>query len=139
MKRFETMEDLAREIKAIERFVQKFKGSYKKLDPNDVDFRVFDSDGKLIAYVEVKGRKMPMSVAYPLPVAVRKVAKLSAKVLNPIMIWACEDGIIYGELNKIQGTVKWGGREPRAGAYSDSELMVYYDRQKDLKYYRYYE
>jgi len=139
MKRLETMEDLAREIKAIERFVSKFGGSYKKLDPNDIDFRVFDKDNNLIAYVEVKGRKKTISNAYPLPVSLRKVAKLSAKMLNPVIIWACEDGIIYGQINKIQGTVRWGGREPRQDAYNDAELMIYYDKQKELRYYRYYE
>ena len=54
--RFEKQKDLTREKKAIERFVSRFNGTYKKLGDNDVDYRVFDETGKLIAYVEVKGR-----------------------------------------------------------------------------------
>ncbi len=74
--RFESNKDLTRERKAIEKFVSKFKGTFKKLDPNDVDYRVFDEQGKLIAYAEVKGRYRSLSNAYPLPVAARKVVKL---------------------------------------------------------------
>ena len=92
--RFESEEDLKRETQAIEKFVNMFGGSFKKLGPNDIDYRVFDSKGELIAYVEVKGRLRPIKEAYPLPVAARKVVKLCDKRLNPVMIWACEDGII---------------------------------------------
>ena len=59
--RFESNQDLEREKKAIEKFVNRFNGSYKKLDPNDVDYRVFDEKGKLIAYAEVKG-KIPNNI-----------------------------------------------------------------------------
>ena len=53
--RFESNKDLEREKVAIEKFVGRFGGSYKKLDPNDVDYRIYDSSGELIAYAEVKG------------------------------------------------------------------------------------
>ena len=74
--RFESEEDLRRERKAIETFVKVFKGSYKKLGPDDIDYRVFDKDNKLISYVEVKGRLRTISQAYPLPVALQKIVKL---------------------------------------------------------------
>src|SRR5210317_1933827 len=54
--RFETSQDLQREKKAIDLFVSRFKGSYQKLAPDDIDYRVFDKSKNLIAYVEVKGR-----------------------------------------------------------------------------------
>ena len=54
--RFEQEADLKRERHAIERFVSLFSGSFEKLGPNDVDFKVFDKDKQLIAYAEVKGR-----------------------------------------------------------------------------------
>ena len=111
--RFENKSDLTREKKAIEKFVGIFGGSYKKLGPNDIDYRVFDSSNNLIAYVEVKGRLRALKDAYPLPVAARKIVKLCDKRLNPVMIWACEDGIIYAKVSEIQGSVKWGGRKPR--------------------------
>lgn len=134
---FETEEDLKRERRAIEVFVNTFGGSYKKLDPMDVDYRIFDKDNNLIAYAEVKGRIRLISNAYPLPVAARKVVKLVDKRITPVMIWACEDGIIYGKADKLVGTLRWGGKKPREGAVNDLELMVYYDKQKEFKYVRF--
>jgi hypothetical protein len=134
---FETEQDLIREKKAIQTFVNMFGGSFKKLDPHDIDYKVFDKDGKLIAYVEVKGRIKTMYNAYPLPIAARKLVKLTDKRLNPVVIWACEDGIIYGKVDKLKGDIRWGGRAPRDNSFNDTELMAYYDKQKELKYIRY--
>ena len=134
--RFETKKDLERETKAISKFVNLFNGSFKKLGPNDVDYRVY-RDNKLIAYVEVKGRLKNIEHAFPLCVAARKVVKLADKRLNPVIIWACDDGIVYARVKEIQGEVRWGGRKPRAGSSNDEELMVYFDKQKDFKYLRY--
>lgn len=134
---FETETDLLREKKAIETFVKTFGGSYQKLDPYDIDYKIFDESKKVIAYAEVKGRIRTMRDAYPLPISAHKVIKLIDKRLNPIIIWACEDGIIYGRPEQLVGQVKQGGRPPRDGAVSDIELMFYYDRQKSLKYVRF--
>lgn len=134
---FETDEDLRREKKAIELFVSLFGGSYQKLDPFDIDFKIFDKDKKLIAYAEVKGRIRTMRDAYPLPIAAKKLVKLIDKRLSPVLIWSCEDGIIYGKANKLYGEIKWGGRPPRKDSFADNELMVYYDKQKELKYIRF--
>ena len=135
--RFENKSDLTREKKAVEKFVGIFGGSYKKLGPNDIDYRVFDSSNNLIAYVEVKGRLRALKDAYPLPVAARKIVKLCDKRLNPVMIWACEDGIIYAKVSEIQGSVRWGGRKPRENSFNDEELMIYYEQQKGFKYVRF--
>ena len=129
---FETETELAREKKAIELFVSIFEGSYKKLDPQDIDYKVFDKNNNLIAYAEVKGRIRPISSAYPLPVSARKLVKLIDKRLSPVLIWACEDGIIYGKATQLKGEIKWGGKPPL-----DDEMMVYYDKQKEFKYVRY--
>jgi hypothetical protein len=134
---FETEQDLKREHKAITTFVNTFGGSFQKLDPHDIDYKVFDKDRNLIAYVEVKGRIRTMHNAYPLPVAARKLVKLTDKRLNPVVIWACEDGIIYGKVNKLKGEIKWGGRTPRDNSFNDTELMVYYEKQKALRYVRF--
>ena len=136
MTTFETDQDLLREKKAIEVFVNVFEGSYLKLDPQDIDYKVF-KDGKLIAYAEVKGRLKTMKTAYPLPVALSKLSKLIAKRLNPVLIWACDDGIIYGKVVDLIGEVRYGGRSPREGGNTDAEMMVYYDKQKALKYVRF--
>ena len=134
---FETEEDVRRERKAVELFVKLFEGSFKKLDPHDVDYKIFNKDNDLIAYAEIKGRIRTMHDAYPLPIAARKIIKLADKRLVPVIIWACEDGIIYGKLNNLVGEIKWGGRPPREGSVNDGELMVYYDKQKELKYIRF--
>lgn len=134
---FETEQDLIRERKAIELFVKTFGGSYKKLDPFDIDYKIFDREGTLIAYAEVKGRIKNMNSAYPLPISAKKLVKLMDKRLNPVLIWACEDGIIYGKINNLEGEIRWGGRTPREGSHNDEELMVYYDKQKEFKYIRF--
>ena len=131
--RFENEDDLNRETKAINTFVSLFGGSYSKLDPNDIDFKIFNKDKELIAYAEVKGRKKMMSVAFPLPVSIRKLLKLSDKKLNPVMIWACDDGIVYAKIKDLVGDIRWGGRKPREGAFNDSELMAYFDKD-NFKY-----
>lgn len=134
---FETEEDRLREKKAIERFVSIFDGKYQKLGDHDIDYKVFDSKGTLISYVEVKGRKKNIANAYPLPIGCRKLLKLIDKRLNPVVIWACDDGVIYAELKKLKGKVLFSGRPPRAGSVNDDELMAYYDKQKAFKYIRY--
>jgi hypothetical protein len=134
---FETEVDLVREKKAIETFVNIFGGSFLKLDPNDIDYKVFDKNKNLIAYAEVKGRIRMMRTAYPLPISAKKLVKLIDKRITPVLIWACDDGIIYGKANKLIGEVKWGGRPPREFSVNDAELMVYYEKQKELKYIRY--
>ena len=134
---FETETDLIREKKAIELFVSIFNGSYLKLDPQDIDYKIFDKDKNLIAYAEVKGRIRSMKTAYPLPLSAKKLVKLIDKRITPVLIWACDDGIIYGKANKLYGEIKWGGRPPRDGSSNDNEMMVYYDKQRELKYIRY--
>jgi hypothetical protein len=60
-----------------------------------------------------------------------KLNKLIEKRLNPVIVWACDDGIIYAEATKLEGVIKWGGFPPR------DEMMVYYDKHKTMKYVRY--
>lgn len=129
----ETETDKARELKAIKTFVNSFGGSFEKLDYLDIDFKVFNKYGKLIAYAEVKGRLRKLEQAYPLPIAVRKLVKICDKKKASVVIWALEDGIIYGKVNLLQGEIKWGGRTPRNGALSDMEIMAYYKEQEELK------
>jgi hypothetical protein len=129
---FETDTDILREKKAIDLFVSIFGGSYKKLDPQDVDYKLSDDRGQLIAYVEVVGRIRNMKTSYPLPITLSKLNKLIDKRLNPVIVWACDDGIIYAEATKLEGVIKWGGFPPR-----NDEMMVYYDKQKTMKYVRY--
>lgn len=125
---FETEEDKRRESKAIEKFISIFNGSYQKLGQQDVDYKIFDQSKNLIAYAEVVGRIRSMKDAYPLPIPINKLLKLHDKRLNPVVIWACDDGIIYGTVSNIIGSIQ----QNKAG-----ELMAYFDKQKKFKYVRY--
>lgn len=133
MKIFETKEDLVRETRAIDKFVSIFNGSYEKLDQFDIDYKVYDIKKRLISYVEIKGRNKTIANAYPLPISVKKLIKLADKKINPVIIWSCEDGIIYGKLFQLEGYIKYGGRTIREGSSNDIELMAYYKQQEQFK------
>jgi hypothetical protein len=134
--RFESSKDLDREDRAINTFVSSFKGSYNKLDKNDIDFEVLHNH-KVISYVEVKGRLRTLDKAFPLPIAVRKLVKLSDKRINPVVIWACEDGIIYSKVKDLDGVIRYSGRKPRKGSANDLELMAYYNNNNNFKIIKY--
>jgi len=127
--RFETTKDLKREYEAMNLFCKKYHLDYKKLDENDVDFEL-QKDGRIIGYVEIKGRNKTIKEAYPLPIACRKLVKLCDKKLNPVVIWACYDGLIIGKIEQIEGITKIGGRTPRQGSTNDIELMTYFNRSE---------
>lgn len=129
--RFETLKDLQNEYEAISVFCDLYDLGCVKLDENDIDFSI-NKNGKIIGYVEVKGRNKNIIDAYPLPIACRKLVKLQDKKINPIIIWRCFDGIIYAKISSIQGEIKIGGRKPREHSTNDIELMAYYDRQIGL-------
>jgi hypothetical protein len=135
MKKFESKKDLEREELAINFFCNhfnRFNLTYKKLDEFNIDYNIFQ-DGKHKANVEVKGRLKTIAEAYPLPIAVRKILKLADSNSNPIIIWSCDDGIIFANLKSLVGRIKYGGRVVREGATNDMEIMAYYNKQECLK------
>ena len=129
--RFEKESDIKRELKAIEFFINKYNLDYKKLGEWDIDFSLHKNN-ILVGYAEVKGRNKNIADAYPLPLAIRKIHSLTEKTKDPIIIWACYDGIIYAKLKKLKGVIKQGGRKPRKHSVNDIELMAYYENQTDL-------
>ena len=129
--RFEKESDIKRELKAIEFFINKYNLDYKKLGEWDIDFSLHKNN-ILVGYAEVKGRNKNIADAYPLPLAIRKIHSLTEKTKDPIIIWACYDGIIYAKLKKLNGIIKQGGRKPRKHSVNDIELMAYYNEQTDL-------
>lgn len=120
-------EEQRREKRAIDLFVSLFNGSYQKLDPNDIDYKVFDQDKNLIAYAEVVSVFRVMRESYPLPIDAKKLIKLADKRLNPVVIWSCEDGIIYCKTNKLDGSIKW----------EEDEFTVYAEKVRSMKYIRF--
>ena len=137
--RFENDDHRQREQRAITKFCSLFDLTFRKLGENDIDFQIFKSD-TLVGFVEVKGRHRIIADAYPLPIAIRKLNKLQGELApreDPVIVWACHDGIIYGKVRNITGTVKYGGRKVRDGASNDQELMAYFNPQEDLHHERY--
>jgi len=135
-KRFETNIDINREDKASDLFCKLYGYTKQKLDKNDIDFKIY-KDGKFICFLEVKGRIRNTDNAYPLPVSIRKILKMQDKKVNGVMLWACEDGIIFSRLDKLKGSIKIGGRKPRDGSTNDIEFMAYFDKSDNLKEYKY--
>ena len=137
--RFENDDHRQREQRAITKFCSLFDLTFRKLGENDIDFQIFKSD-RLVGFVEVKGRHRIIADAYPLPIAIRKLNKLQGELApreDPVIVWACHDGIIYGKGRNITGTVRYGGRKVRDGASNDQELMAYFNPQEDLHHERY--
>ena len=137
--RFENDDHRQREQRAITKFCSLFDLTFRKLGENDIDFQIFKSE-RLVGFVEVKGRHRIIADAYPLPIAIRKLNKLQGELApreDPVIVWACHDGIIYGKVRNITGTIRYGGRKVRDGASNDQELMAYFNPQEDLHHERY--
>lgn len=129
-------EDKLREKLAIDTYVSLFGGTYTKLGPSDIDYKVFDKDGELIGYVEVVPRIKSISTSYPLPIEAERLVRLINKRLEPTIVWSCEDGIVYAKVNKIVGMIL----KPSKVTYKQhapDQMMVYYEKQKEIKYVRY--
>lgn len=123
-----------REEKAIKIFVALFKGTYQKLAPTDVDYKVFDRDGNLLSYVEVTPRLKNISNSYPLVMNARAMQKLVDKRHNPYVVFACDDGIIYANAGDIFGEIRWAYPPQKEGG---RDLIIYFEKQKGFKYVRY--
>mgnify|MGYP001598191039 len=127
-----------RKLIAINKFLAlKPDFSFVKLGVNQIDFKIINKDKHPVSYVDVMFRDKSLATAYPLPVSATVLIKLCKPRLNPIIIWACYDGIIYGEVKKIVGEFKWGGRSSRIGSLNDGECMAYFPKQNSLKFIRY--
>ena len=122
--------------KAIETFISTFGGSYQPQVKGDVDYKIF-KDGELIAYMEITIRNKTIATAYPLIVPAARIVKLADKRLNPVLMWACDDGVIYARLKDVEAQIKWGSLLPHLDLAEHGELMCYYAKQKHFKYIKY--
>jgi hypothetical protein len=125
-----------RKQKAIETFIATFGGTYQPQIKGDIDYKLF-RDGELIAYVEVTPRYKTIATAYPLLLPTARALKLADKRLNPVVMWACDDGVIYAKLKDLTGEIKWGSLLPHLDFAEHGELMCYYAKQKHFKYIKY--
>ena len=122
---FEQDQDINKEKKAIELYLRRLGGTYRKLGIDDVDFRIQGENGAVIGYAEVKVLDTEMKDSFPLMVEARKIIKLRDKRLHAAMIWSCIDGIYYLPIEGLVGRALWSEEE---------ELMLSFDNKKLFKY-----
>ena len=125
-----------RKHKAIETFIATFGGSYQLIKNSDVEYKLI-RDGQVMAYAEITPRMRNVSDAYPLIIPTTRIVKLAEKRLNPLLIWACDDGLIYARLKDVECQTKWGSFLPHLDLAEHGELMCYYTKQKHFKYIKY--
>lgn len=131
------MEDLDKKKKAARTFVNMFGGSFVGLSISDTDFKIFDSKKKLIAYAEVVTVNDVYDSSTDLIIKIQSLLRLSNKRLNPVVIWAFNDGIVYSKVTKIEGLIKWGSPNGKPSLPSTMELIANYKQNKNFKYERY--
>jgi hypothetical protein len=124
----------AKEKLAIETFSKVLGCSYQRLIDNDLNCKLIGKSGELIGYAHIISRVRTMYMAYPLPVETKKIIKLIDKRITPYLIWACEDGIIYGKPTELKGAIKFDLPAPDAIV---KEIMTYYEKQRGFGYIRY--
>lgn len=124
---FEQDQDISKEKKAVEIYLRRIGGSYKKLSPDDVDFRIIGENKSTIGYAEVSVLDTEMKDSFPLMVQARKIIKLRDKRLHAVMIWSCIDGIYYLPIEGLVGRATWS---------DEGELMLSFDNKKLFKYVR---
>lgn len=124
---FEQDQDINQEKKAVELYLRRIGGSYKKLSPGDVDFRIIGENKSTIGYAEVSVLDTEMKDSFPLMVQARKIIKLRDKRLHAVMIWSCIDGIYYLPIEGLVGRATWS---------DEGELMLSFDNKKLFKYVR---
>ena len=124
---FEQDQDINKEKKAVELYLRRLGGTYRKLGIDDVDFRIQGETGAVVGYAEVKVLDTVMKDSFPLLVEARKIIKLRDKRLHAVMIWSCIDGIYYLPIEGLVGRSLWSEEE---------ELMLSFDNKKLFKYVR---
>jgi hypothetical protein len=124
---FEQDQDITKEKKAVELYLRRIGGRYKKLSPDDVDFRIIGENKSTIGYAEVSVLDTEMKDSFPLMVQARKIIKLRDKRLHAVMIWSCIDGIYYLPIEGLVGRATWS---------DEGELMLSFDNKKLFKYVR---
>ncbi len=122
---FEQDQDIKKEKKAVELYLRRIGGSYKKLSPDDVDFRIIGENKSTIGYAEVSVLDTEMKDSFPLMVKARKIIKLRDKRLHAVMIWSCIDGIYYLPIEGLVGRASWS---------DEGELMLSIKKKKLFKY-----
>lgn len=92
-------------IDTISAFVKEFDGSFKALAYGDVDYMVFDKEGKHIAYAVVSKSRQKASRCNSLKIEASRLLKVWSKRFNPLVIWQLDDAIAYIRAERLSGAI----------------------------------
>jgi len=113
---------------AIKKFSSFFDVNYVKLGFTECDYKITKIDSNVpISYVQIIIVESKIRSSYPLKISGIEFSKLISKMLNPVIIWACDDGIIYGKVKDLYGTFRG----------NEDDIYLFIDKQKKLKYIKY--
>jgi len=100
--------------KASGAFVNVFGGSTELLSKSDIYCRVLDRNKTPIAYLDIIVVRKLMSGSNPLIAPKKTIQKLIDKRLNPVILWAFLDGIVYCKVKNISGEVLFGSTDSKS-------------------------
>lgn len=89
-------------LKAVERFCAVTGLQYTNLAPSDVSIKITDKNTP-IGYADIVPCHKLIHEAYPLHIPSKRVVMLADKLLNPVIIWACKDGVVYAPVMNLRG------------------------------------
>jgi hypothetical protein len=112
---------------AMDTFVATFGGHYQVSSESELVYKIFNGAGKHISYAKVIVKSGLIRTSEVLSISASQLGRLIDKRLNPVIIWVCDDGIIYAKPHRIQGTI---------GHVIDGEVTASYNRQGSMKYIR---
>ena len=121
--------DISIQKKSLAAFAQ-IKGlDYKKLGHQDVGYKLISINNITQGYAEVCITNQNIKNAFPLKILARKLVKLIDKRLNAVIIWGCQDGILYINPTKIKGEAEWCPK--------NEDLIITFTNKKEFKYVRF--
>lgn len=118
---------LKRKEQAVKKLCDVFGMSYLKLGPLECDFKLLSDASVPIGYAQVVEVDGMIRYSYPLSISIQELSLLKSKVMNPIIIWACDDGILYTKIKDTYGTFRW----------YNNDLHLFFTKQKNIKFIKY--
>lgn len=119
---------------AVQLFVSMFNGSYSKLSPGDVDYKIYDNKKNLISYALIILDEDKYDSSKEISIPVRDLIKVSDKRLSPVVIWAFKNGILYCKTKFITGVALWVKDKLIPEPYSSEELILFPDKKSNFKF-----
>lgn len=86
----------------IKSFVDKFNLKFNQLSPTDVDYKILDKSGKIIAYAQVEHQE---DLSKPFVIKAERMVRLFNKRLNGVVLFGNQSEIYYGKIDRLTGVV----------------------------------